>query len=89
MPVVPEHSGHLKRQAGNITGSEEEGYEGKDEEHHHGVLGKGKKKANEDDAEIMMAIWSAIDRKQLGTISIHMCMDEAGRWRIAWGQLAD
>lgn len=90
MPGVPEHSGHHhQRHMRNITDSEEEGPKDKSRKYRHGFIGKGKQKSREDDAEIMTAIWGGADRKQLGAINIQMCMDDAGRWRIAWGQLVD
>ncbi|KAJ9155963.1 hypothetical protein NKR19_g4239 [Coniochaeta hoffmannii] len=92
-PVVPEHCGEDKRQTRKeVIYSEEGEPKGKGREHHHGVIGKGRQgyNDNDDDAEIMTAIWNGLDEQLLlSTVMVLMCMDEAGRWRIAWGQLAD
>ncbi|KAB5563129.1 hypothetical protein GE09DRAFT_1219705 [Coniochaeta sp. 2T2.1] len=52
---------------------------------------RGKEKGSDigRDAELMMAIWN-LAGLHLGTsINVQMCMDEAGRWRVGWGQLVD
>jgi hypothetical protein len=50
-------------------------------------IGAATDRKDELDSEIMMAIWNGIER--IDQAGIQMCMDDAGRWRIAWGQLAD
>lgn len=84
MPVAPEHNSHdHKKQTWEITDSEEKELNGEGKEHRQGP------EYRENDGEIITAIWNAIDRKQPDAVGIQMCMDEAGRWRIAWGQLVD
>jgi hypothetical protein len=45
--------------------------------------GKGDVGSGED--ELMLAVLNGVKHRG----GIEMCMDEAGRWRIAWGQLQD
>lgn len=45
--------------------------------------GKGDVGGGED--ELMLAVLNGVKHRG----GIEMCMDEAGRWRIAWGQLQD
>jgi len=70
-----------------IIDNEEEEQNGKGKQRRHGAIGKSKNR-HERDGEIMMAIFNGTE--QLGTVtSVRMCLDEAGRWRIGWGQLVD
>jgi len=84
VPGGPGRGSHGRQgHATEFTDSEEEERGGKGREHPHRDIGNSKT-GDGRDAEIIMAIFNGTEK--LGTsISMRMCMDEAGRWRIGWG----
>lgn len=84
MPAVPEHAPEPTQRRAVWSGPSEDKGIGRD---YRDNRAKGPYRNYDEDTELMMAIWNGVDN--VDTVSIQMCMDEAGRWRIAWGQLVD